>query len=212
MKTKTRTCKICFQPVNETNLYNILNATPLCHTCLKQFNPVFKKGKIDSYKFEYIYNYDDFIKDLLYKFKGCYDYELKDVFLGRFKWYLRIRYFGYNLVPAPSSEEKNEERGFNHVEEMFSCLKLKYIKCIKKKYDFKQSDLTKSERMQVKDKFEVIDGSSVKGKKILIVDDIFTTGSTIRAMIDLLKPYHPRKIKVLTMAKTPPHEESKNNK
>ncbi len=183
----------------------MLNGIPLCHTCLKNFQPVFKKGRIDKYKFEYIYEYDETIKDLLYKFKGCYDYELKDVFLSRFKWYLRFKYFGYNLVCAPSSEEKNQERGFNHVIEMYRCLKLKYIDCIKKKYDFKQSDLSKEERMHVKDKFEIVDGSKIQGKRILIVDDIFTTGSTIRAMIDLIKPYHPRKIKVLVMAKVPPH-------
>ncbi|HON56511.1 MAG TPA: hypothetical protein PLJ38_05780 [bacterium] len=34
------------------------------------------------------------------------------------------------------------------------------------------------------------------------MDDIKTTGATIRAIIDLLIPYKPRKIVVLTLAKT----------
>ena len=39
-------------------------------------------------------------------------------------------------------------------------------------------------------------------KNILIVDDVFTTGSTIRAAIDLVKQAKPKNIKVLVMAKT----------
>ena len=40
------------------------------------------------------------------------------------------------------------------------------------------------------------------GKKVLIVDDVFTTGSTVNAMIDLIKPKNPKKIKILVMSKT----------
>ena len=34
----------------------------------------------------------------------------------------------------------------------------------------------------------------------LIVDDVFTTGSTMRAMIKLIKEHHPKKIQFLTMS------------
>ena len=43
----------------------------------------------------------------------------------------------------------------------------------------------------------------------LLVDDIYTTGNTMEAMIELIRPYKPRKIKVLVMAKTKFHQESK---
>ena len=42
----------------------------------------------------------------------------------------------------------------------------------------------------------------VKNKKVLLVDDIHTTGSTIQACIDLIQPGHPKDIKVLVVAKT----------
>ena len=49
------------------------------------------------------------------------------------------------------------------------------------------------ERQNVIDKLEVVKGERVRGKKILLVDDLFTTGATVKAMIKLLKPYNPKK-------------------
>ena len=37
---------------------------------------------------------------------------------------------------------------------------------------------------------------------MLIVDDVKTTGATIRAMIDLAKAHHAKKISVLVLAET----------
>ena len=90
-----------------------------------------------------LYNYDEQIKEKLYQFKGCFDIELGKVFLEYYLMYLRIKYFGYVLVPAPSYKTSDEERGFNHVVEIFSSLKMKMIRCIHKISDVKQSDLKK---------------------------------------------------------------------
>ena len=73
--------------------------------------------------------------------------------------------------------------------------------CIKKTKSMKQSDLSASERHKIKD-YLTIDNVDFSLKKILIVDDVYTTGSTVRAMIDLLKTKNPKKIKVLVMSKT----------
>lgn len=147
-----------------------------------------------------IYRYNNFFKSLLYQFKGCYDIELRDVFLEKQAFYLRIKYFGYYLVYIPSSFEDDKKRGFNHVEEIFKLLNLKYIKLLRKKYHFKQSDLSKKEREKIIDKLEIIDGFRVKDKKILLVDDVLTTGSSIKSAIRLITKYQPKDIKVLVLA------------
>jgi len=40
------------------------------------------------------------------------------------------------------------------------------------------------------------------GDKILIVDDVFTTGATVQGIIKLVKTLNPKKIRVLVMSKT----------
>ena len=105
------------------------------------------------------------------------------------------------MIPAPSAKKADNERGFNHVEEMFECLHLKQMKCIHKKGEVKQADLTTKERKKIA-KHLYIDDVDLRHKKILIVDDVFTTGSTIKAMIDLVRQKGAKKIKVLLMSKT----------
>ena len=137
----------------------------------------------------------------MYQFKGCSDYELKTVFLEYYLSYLKLKFYGYVIIPAPSSKESDEKRGFNHVEEMFKNMKLKMIKCIHKTKQRKQADLTTKERQKIGD-YLVIDDVDLKHKKILLVDDVYTTGSTIKSMIKLVREKGAKKIKVLLMSKT----------
>lgn len=105
------------------------------------------------------------------------------------------------MIPAPSYSQSDEERGFNHVEEIFSVLNLKMMKYIHKIKQVKQANLTTKEREQIGSVLE-IDNIDLRGKKILLVDDVFTTGSTIRAMIKLVKEKGASIVKVLLMSKT----------
>jgi len=149
----------------------------------------------------YLYHYDDVIKENLYKLKGCFDIELAPIFLDYYRYYLKIKFYGYTIIPAPSSKEADEERGFNHVVEIFKTLGLPILRCIHKTKNMKQSDLSTEERTKIKDILE-IDNVDLSKKKILLVDDVFTTGSTFTAMIELVRSKSPRKIKGLLMSKT----------
>ena len=195
-------CKICFEPILDVSFYSLINRKNiLCETCFSSFNAKFIHFNIDSIKGLSIYEYDSTIKDLIFKFKGCYDIELKEVFLSRYLLYLKLLFKGYNIVPIPSYFIDDERRGFNHVIEIFSGLNLPMLKIIVKTKNHKQAKSKRKERLSSKKNFEIIDGKLVTGKKILIVDDVYTTGSSVRAVIDLIKPYNPRKISVLVVAK-----------
>ena len=173
----------------------------ICHKCFLKFKPQINKFNIGKVKGLYLYNYDEQVQNTLYQFKGCFDYELAGVFFDYFRLYLFLKYFGYVMVPAPSAKEADEERGFNHVVEMFKSVKLKMNCCVHKTTNVKQSDLSAKERENIKNNLKIDDVDFSK-KKVLIVDDVYTTGSTVRAMIDLVKSKNPKKIKVLVMSKT----------
>ena len=174
----------------------------LCEDCFSKMRAKFKSFHIDNIKGLAIYDYNDTIKELIYKYKGCYDIELKDVFLYRYLTYLRFIYRGYVVIPAPSYHIDDEKRGFNHVVEIFKTLQLEMLTIIHKNQPHKQSDHTSIGRMDITHVLDIDKNVSLKGKNILLVDDILTTGSTLVACIDLLKKKHPKRIEILVIAKT----------
>lgn len=106
------------------------------------------------------------------------------------------------MIPIPSSKVDDEKRGFNHVKEMFSILKMNMIDELEKISQEKQSSLTSKNRLNINDKLILKNKDSITSKKILIVDDIYTTGATMFKAIELIKKAKPKDIKVLTIAKT----------
>lgn len=198
---KTLICKLCMQKRGQISLSSFIKSE-LCEVCQNSLIVNFYTRRIEGYEAVSIYQYDEFFKSFLYQFKAKGDIELANIFLNNYKLYFKLKYFGYLIVYAPSSVESDEKRGFNHVREIFKCLLLKEGAKVEKIFDFKQSELNYIERQTIASRLRLIDGSMLTGKKVLIVDDLFTTGATIRAIIALIKPYQPKKVKVLTISHT----------
>lgn len=165
-------------------------------------NPKFIKFNAFGHEAIAVYDYNETIKKLIYVYKGCYDYELKDIFLSRFIPYLKIKYEGYVIVPVPSYKIDDEKRGFNHVMEIAKNLNLPIENLLRKKNKIKQSSLTYKDRLKSDNNFELTNEEKLKNKKILIIDDVFTSGATIYHAISLIKKLDPKKIKVLVISKT----------
>lgn len=196
-------CKICFKRIEDYSLFNLVKRKNiLCEECFSKLKAKFISFKIGNIKGTSIYEYTDFIKELIYKFKGCADYELKDVFLFKYLTYLRTKFHGYYIVYIPSYHIDDERRGFNHVHAIFESLKLKELNVLKKKTGHKQSDQSFKNRRTIYEVLDVDENACLKGKKILLVDDIMTTGSTLLTSIELLRKIGAIKIEILVIAKT----------
>ncbi len=201
LKNTTKICKVCFEEIKENSFHNFLLDQCICYSCLKKMNPIFKNFKIDGIKGLSIFNYNDFIKKLIYQYKGCGDYELKDIFISPFVKDIKILFRNYYVLLAPSSKKRLLERGFDHTFEIFKCLNLKNVSPIEKINDDKQSSKSYIERLKVKDSLILKEIEVIKNKKILICDDICTTGSTLKAITELVKKGEPKDIKILVVAK-----------
>ena len=174
----------------------------LCDNCEKKLKPQFISFKHGDVKCLALYEYDNEMKTLIYQFKGCYDIALSEVFLNRFKRELYYLYKGYMIIPVPSYKTEDLKREFNHVIEIFSSLNLPIVRLIEKTENIKQSSLKKNERANISKYLKMSNIETVRNKKVLLVDDIHTTGSTIQACIDLVRQGQPKDIKVLVLAKT----------
>ena len=176
----------------------------ICSACQKEMEPKFIRFKVDGYKATSIYDYNPFIKKLIYQYKGCYDYELNKVFIEAFAREIKLRYFDYTLIPIPSFKKEDEERGFNHVIEIFKNVRLPMLEIIEKTEKHKQATSTVNSRHKVYKVLALNSEIDLSKKRILMVDDIYTTGSTMKSAINLVEKLNPKRIEVLAIAKTKP--------
>lgn len=115
--------------------------------------------------------------------------------------FLKFMFRKYLVVPAPSYFERDERRGFNHVVSIFELLGLPISDCLIKTEDRKQADLNFEERKKIGKSIRLKENTKIAGKRILFVDDVMTSGSTILACVNLLKKLKPKKIEVLVLAR-----------
>lgn len=124
------------------------------------------------------------------------------MFLSRYLTYLKLLYRGYIVVSVPSNKIDDIKRGFNHVVEIYKSLGLPMVDALIKVKNEKQSSKSKKNRLNID---TVIVGQNLEklyGKKVLIVDDVYTTGATMHKAISVIKEASPKQIKVLVIAKT----------
>ena len=189
-------CLICDKVIEDTFCGLVDCDCKVCNNCFDKFEIRNESFCIEGVQGVVLYYYNDFFKNVLYRYKGVGDYMLKDAFVFVNNRLNRM-YKGYSIILAPSNKEIEEKRGYCHLEEIFKNLNLKIIKCFEKSEKWKQSDKKLSERKDIQ-KVIKIDKRPLEGiKKVLIVDDVLTSGSTIKAMISQLPSNIDKKVLVL---------------
>ena len=111
---------------------------------------------------------------------------------------------------VPMTEKKKRERGFNQTETLSVIVGKELNICVKEclikaKETPAQAGLDRQKRLEnLKDSFAINKEikKEIKGKKILLIDDVFTTGSTAEACAKVLKRAGAGSVFVLTIAKT----------
>ena len=183
----------------------------VCPDCQELLEPRFINFKIGNYKALAIYEYNEFVKKLIYLYKGCFDYEMREVFLNLYFKELKVLYKKYIAIPIPSFKEDDNKRGFNHVVEAFSFLGLKALPILIKTAHHKQAEKNAEERKEISKYLALSETPNLKNKRVLLVDDIYTTGATIRSAIKLIEKLHPKEIRILVLAKTKDKAKNKSN-
>jgi len=115
---------------------------------------------------------------------------------------------GFDLVTAvPLHRVRRRERGFNQSEliarQLAKSLALPYSEPVYRRYNTpSQTLLSRGERIRnLHRAFALRRGAAVEGKNIILVDDVFTTGSTVNEISALLKANGAMKVMVLTAAR-----------
>ena len=190
----------------------------LCKKCQKilesQAKFVIDKNQDYNQNFNkhlYIFKYEGIIRKIVldYKFnEKSYLYLTFVNFLLKNEKFFKILKSYDTIIPVPISSERKNERGYNQSEllakELAKKLNIECVKncLIKNKNIIEQSKLTKVERQKnIQGVYILKNKEKLINKNLLLIDDIFTTGSTVNECCKILKQANPRKIDVLTIAK-----------
>ena len=181
--------------------------TVLCNSCEEKIekykiNLIERKDGINIF---YLYRYGGIIRELLIKYKFGDKSYLADTFVKIMLKNKKLFRFLKNydiIIPVPLHRKRKLERGYNQVELIAKKLGRIETNClIKNKNTKPQSVKNLSDRIKdVKGIYEIKNIEKIKGKRVLIFDDIYTTGSTVNECIKTISRV-TNKIGVLIIAK-----------
>ena len=196
-------CKLKL-PLNDGNICDrcgrkTIQSQTACTTC--------KQGIQNFNKARSSFEYQKPIKQLIQKLK----FYNKRFYAEVFADYLAITYFKNMFAPdvityVPMTEKAKRKRGYNQSEmlakELSKRVNVQVVDCLVKiKETKRQAKLNKAQRMKnLQGAFKVVDKKLVKGKRVLLVDDVLTTGTTVNAVSEKLLKAGATCVDVLTVA------------
>jgi competence protein ComFC len=195
-KIEGPTCQICSKPFHL--LDEKYREDDLCHDCFRWENDSEWRGCLEKNTSLFLYN--NFFKELIAKYKFRGDYVLVKVFTEAIKKEL-VAMAPDILVPIPLSEERLYERGFNQSSALITEAGFTSSEILTRIHSEKQSKKSRLERIHLPEVFKVNADSNLEGKKVVLIDDIYTTGSTLRHAAKLLKGAGAASIQSLTLSR-----------
>lgn len=177
-KITGQTCPSCYRPQNHQDT---------CKDCQTwEVDPKWRNALQQNVS---VFEYNEALKEILalYKFRG--DAAIAEVFKKDVVASFKKNFSNAKIdasIPIPLSPERLYERGFNQSELLANFLPLPQLNVLQRTHHEKQSKKSRHERITSSDVFSLSDSSKIKEKHILLVDDIYTTGSTLRHAAKLL--------------------------
>lgn len=193
---KGEVCEICGRPF--AFLQSEYCSGNMCMDCRHWEEDESWNGSLDQNRS--LYRYTDFTKDVIAKFKFRGDYILASLFATDLRQAFQAFQYDY-IVPIPLSEERLFERGFNQVEALITTAGFNPTHLLSRIHTEKQSKKSRAERIHIEQVFKFQSDIDINSKIILLIDDIYTTGSTLRHAAKVLKDNGAAKVFSFTIAR-----------
>jgi len=191
-------CSLCGQPFSEPG-----ESDHMCGICLLAAPPFAVARALGQY--------ERVLMDVIHRFKYGGKMSLGER-LGEFMAdcsYPSLAIADYSLImPVPLHPRRLRQRGFNQamilareIARRFS-LGLDFLSLRRVVFTEPQVGLGKDMREQnIRGAFHVADAGRIKGENIILVDDVYTTGSTVKECARILMKSKAEKVAVLTLAR-----------
>lgn len=155
-----------------------------------------------------VYLFEGSLSEAIYKFKYAGKTSLFRPLGDLFKEHniLNLEYDA--IIPVPLHISRLRERGFNQSQMIAARLEKKLKKKIapfivkRTRPTSPQAGMNREERIKnIRGAFKIRKGVNVKGMRLLLIDDVFTTGATTSECSKVLKSAGADVVNVLTLAR-----------
>lgn len=189
----------------------------LCRKCYKILENeskfiVERKSKENFFQEHlYIFKYEGIIRKVILKYKfqdKAYIYKTFVNFLLKNEKFFKIIKSYDTIIPVPISKQRKKERGYNQsyllAREIAKNVGLNLINNVL----YKTIDTIEQSKLKREDRIKNLQGvykaeniTVLNNKNILLIDDVYTTGSTVTQCCKTLNQANLNKIGVFTIAK-----------
>lgn len=204
-------CLLCNSPFSRPptwmGLFTDRGQSPLCPRCEGGFVPAEGKPPISDWKgtpYEgaldaavSLYSYNDVMKTYLRQYKFLKDAALAGVFSEALRHAPILK--GRTAVPVPMHPERLAERTFPQVEELLVRAGIPFVPLLEKTTAQSLGRLGRKERMASAPLFCLAEGAEIRQADYILVDDLYTTGTTLHHAADVLKKSGARSVAALTL-------------
>ncbi|MEK4424123.1 ComF family protein [Solibacillus sp. FSL K6-1523] len=178
MQQKITNCLLCDRPLHFTfgwkELFKRELPKTICQRCEEKFQRIETQREEGAIS---LFHYNEAMKDFLHRYKFLQDTLLAHVFNQMLQQHLKNE--KSIIVPIPMHVESLKKRTFAHVDELLKAAHIPFEHHLIKISAEQQSLRSRQERLQTPQLFKVIEHSKIKNKSILLIDDIYTTGTTL---------------------------------
>ncbi|MCL2755551.1 MAG: ComF family protein [Firmicutes bacterium] len=211
---------------------NVSKHSYICDVCFEKFivcNPARASGQLalskkiapnsKAVKVSYIYSpfyYAPPLSDIILKLKYANEGLVAKLFAPLMVSVLDKSYDV--VIPIPLSKGRERERGFNQAmilaRDVGSLIEIPVMEniLVKIKNTAPQVNMSHEERLDnQKDSYSVIDTEQVKDKRIILVDDVLTSGATANECARILKRAGAKMVSIVTIARVKPSKDKEIN-
>ncbi len=180
-------CELCNKKFKTLNV-------GLCSSCYGRLEPViYSKHLMDfdrhTFKINVLYSYSGTAQELIYRFKFLKQVDMSKIIIGLILQSLDIKNNFDLIVPVPSHPIDEIRRGYSHMDiiahKISGPSSINYEPILKRCFfpvlKRNQKLRNKEQRIFNKERFSLRPRTStIKNKRILLIDDVMTTGATIK--------------------------------